>query len=203
MNNQIKARVDSLFLNHNGIARTKDFLNAGISHYYIQKLESQGEIVRVKQGLYRQADHNGNGTVDELLEASKLVPKGVICLLSALSFYELTTYNPWEYQIAIHREGKRPKLPAYPPIRVFYLADTQYHLGISKVEIEGTAVSMYDREKTICDMVRYREKVGIDIMKEGLRNYLHSPYKNITKLVQYADKLRIRTVLHKYLEVLT
>lgn len=201
MNNQIKPKVDSIFLNHNGIARTRDFLNAGITHYYIKKLEAQGEIIRMKQGLYRHADLS-NGTVDELVEVSKLVPKGVICLLSALSFYELTTYNPWEYQVAIHRGGKKPKLPGYPPIKVVYLADAQYHLGISEVLIEDSFVSIYDREKTICDIVRYRKKIGIDIMKEGLRNYLHSPYKNITKLLQYADQLRIRTVLQKYLEVL-
>lgn len=202
MNGQIKSKVDLIFLHHNGLAQTRDLLSAGITPYYIKKLESQGEIIRVKQGLYRQANHNSDGTVNELVEVAKLVPKGVMCLLSALSYYEFTTYNPWEYQIAIHRSSKKPKLPDYPPIRIFYLSDTQYHLGISEVDFEGAIVNIYDREKTICDIVRYREKIGIDMMKEGLRNYLHSPYKNITKLVQYADKLRIRTVLQKYLEVL-
>ncbi|MEK0313893.1 type IV toxin-antitoxin system AbiEi family antitoxin domain-containing protein [Cohnella sp. 56] len=202
MNRQIKSKVDSIFVHYHGIARTKDLLNEGITHYHIKKLESQGEIVRVKQGLYRHADHNNNNPIEELVEVARLVPKGVICLLSALSYYELTTYNPGEYQVAIHRGGKKPKLPAYPPIKVVYLADTQYHLGISEVELEDGIVNIYDPEKTICDIVRYRMKIGIDIMKEGLRNYLHSPYKNITRLIQYADKLRIRTVLQKYLEVL-
>ncbi|RKN77103.1 type IV toxin-antitoxin system AbiEi family antitoxin domain-containing protein [Paenibacillus ginsengarvi] len=201
VDNQIKLKIDAVLESQNGMARTRDFLNEGITHYYIKKLESQGEIIRVKQGLYRHAEFS-KGTIDELVEVSKLVPKGVVCLLSALSFYELTTYNPWEYQVAIHRGSKKPKLPGHPPIKVFYLADIQYNLGINEVHIEDSSVSIYDREKTICDIVRYREKIGIDIMKEGLRNYLHSPYKNITKLVQYADKLRIRTVLQKYLEVL-
>lgn len=126
----------------------------------------------------------------------------MICLLSALSYYELTTYNPWEYQIAIHRSSKKPKLPDYPPIKIFYLADAQYNIGIDEVDINGSVVRIYDREKTICDMVRYREKLGMDLMKEGLRNYLKSSNKNITKLVSYADRLRIQTVLQKYLEVL-
>ncbi|WP_040950211.1 type IV toxin-antitoxin system AbiEi family antitoxin domain-containing protein [Gorillibacterium massiliense] len=201
MDIEIKSKVDSIFQSQNGIARTRDFLNAGITPYYIKKLESQGDIVRVKQGFYRHAGFS-NGTADEIVEVSKLVPKGVICLLSALSFHELTTFNPWEYQIAIHRGSKKPKLPDYPPIKVVYLADTQYNLGVSEVRVEGTFVRIYDREKTICDIVRYREKLGIDLMKEGLRNYLHSPEKNITKLIAYADQLRIRTVLQKYLEVL-
>lgn len=83
-----------------------------------------------------------------------------------------------------------------------FFAEAQFKVGIDDVCIEGATVKIYNREKTICDIVRYREKMGIDLMKEGLRNYLKSPYKNITKLVSYADQLRIRTVLQKYLEVL-
>jgi len=198
---QMKSKAAEILEHQQGIARTRDFLNAGITPYYIKKMESQCEIIRLKQGLYRQTNPS-NSTVDELVEVSKLVPKGIICLLSALSYYELTTYNPWEYQVAIHRGDKKPKLPDYPPIKVVYLADTPYHLGISEEYIDGFSVRIYDREKTICDIVRFREKIGIDIMKEGLQNYLHSPYKNITRLIQYADQLRIRTVLQKYLEVL-
>jgi len=201
MNEKIVVAAMRVFEEQHGFARTKDFIEAGVSPYYIKKLESAGEIERVNQGIYRQSGQF-NEPPHEMVEVSKLVPKGVICLLSALSFYELTTYNPWEYQIAIHRGGKKPKLPDYPPIKVIYLADAQYKIGIDEVYIDGSAVKIYDREKTICDMVRYREKIGIDLMKEGLRNYLQSPHKNITRLVSYADKLRIRTVLQKYLEVL-
>lgn len=201
MNKQMITTAMQVLEEHHGFARTKDFITAGISSYYIKKLEFIGEIERVKQGIYR---HSGrvNEPLNEIVEVSKLVPKGVICLLSALSYYELTTYNPWEYHVAIHRSGKKPKLPDYPPIKIIYLADAQFNIGIDEISIDGSAVKIYDREKTICDMVRYREKIGIDLMKEGLRNYLQSRHKNITRLVSYADKLRIRTVLQKYLEVL-
>lgn len=83
-----------------------------------------------------------------------------------------------------------------------YFSEIQYQHGVDEVEIDGNKVKIYDREKKICDIVRYREKIGIDIMKEGLRNYLGRPGKNITKLVEYAEKLRIKTVLLRYLEVL-
>lgn len=165
---------------HHGLARTKDFITTGISPYYIKKLEFIGIIERVKQGVYRQTG-GVNEPPNEMVEVSKLVPKGVICLLSALSYYELTTYNPWEYQIAIHRSSKKPKLPDYPPIKVIYLADAQYNTGIDEVDIDGSIIKIYDREKTICDMVRYREKIGIDLMKEGMRNYLRSPSKKHNK----------------------
>lgn len=201
MKEQIINAAMLVFEKHNGFARTKDFIEEGVSPYYIRNLESIGIIERLKQGVYRQISQ-ANEPLSELVEVSKLVPKGVICLLSALSYYELTTYNPWEYQIAIHRGGKKPRLPDYPPIKIIYLADTQFKVGVEDVYVDGSIVKIYNREKTICDIVRYREKIGIDLMKEGLRNYLQSPYKNITKLVSYADQLRIRTVLQKYLEVL-
>lgn len=201
MHEQVVIAAMQVLEKHNGFARTKDFIAAGISPYYVKKLESVGEIERVKQGVYRHTSA-ANEPLCEIIEVSKLVPKGVICLLSALSYYELTTYNPWEYQIAIHRGGKKPRLPDYPPIKIMFFADAQFNVGIDEVWMDGTAVKIYNREKTICDIVRYREKIGIDLMKEGLRNYLQSPHKNITKLVSYADQLRIRTVLKKYLEVL-
>jgi predicted transcriptional regulator of viral defense system len=198
---QMSLKLETLLKKQNGIIRTRDFLDAGISKYYIHKLESMGEIIRLKQGVYRQPDGKSELT-DEIVDVTKLVPRGVICLLSALSYYELTTYNPWEYQIAIHRRDKKPRLPDYPPIKIMYFADDQYHTGIDTVYIEGSGMKIYNREKTICDIIRYRNKLGIDLMKEGLRNYLKQPGSNITKLVAYADKLRIRTVLQKYLEVL-
>ncbi|MFD2370307.1 type IV toxin-antitoxin system AbiEi family antitoxin domain-containing protein [Brevibacillus sp. GCM10020057] len=201
MNGQIHEKIQNLFERQKGFAKTKDFLNEGISNYYIRQLETQGEIIRVKQGLYRYSKYEGN-QYDEFIEVSKIIPKGIICLLSALAYYELTTFSPWEYQIAIYRGAKKPSLPDYPPIKVDYFSETQYQYGIDEIEIGGNKIKIYDREKTICDIIRYREKIGIDVMKEGLRNYLKSPEKNITKLVGYAEKLRIKTVLVKYLEVL-
>src|SRR5690554_7879028 len=98
MNNEIVLMAESVLVKQNGFARTRDFMNAGITPYYLKRLESMGEIIRVKQGVYRHPDQKRE-PLDELIEVSKLVPKGVICLLSALSYYELTTYNPWEYQV--------------------------------------------------------------------------------------------------------
>jgi predicted transcriptional regulator of viral defense system len=152
MNDEILSAVERILEKQNGFARTRDFISAGISPYYVKRLESMGEIVRVKQGIYRHSNQKSE-PMDEIIEVSKLVPKGVFCLLSALSYYGLTTYNPWEYQIAIHRGGKKPKLPDYPPIKIIYLADAQFNIGIDEIQIEGSAVKIYDREKSI---LRYR-----------------------------------------------
>jgi len=197
----VSEMVWELFKQQRGFAKTKDIVKLGVTNYYIRKLEEEGKIVRIKQGLYRHANYEPE-QFNEWIEISKIIPNGVVCLLSAMSYYELTTYNPWEYQVAIFRYAKKPSLPEYPPIKVMYFSDNRFHLGVDEVVMDGNRIQIYDREKTICDMIFYREKVGIDLMKEGLRNYLKQPGKNITKLMKYAQALRVKTILQKYLEVL-
>lgn len=193
--------IKDIFARKKGIVRTEDLTREGVSKYYIRKYEQSGEIIRIKRGIYRYAEFENDQHV-EMIEVAKVIPNGVLCLLSALSFYELTTYNPWEYQIAIERKSRKPRLPDYPPIKVFYFSKKQFEYGMEEVEVGGHKISIYNREKTICDMIRYREKIGIDLMKEGLRNYLQSPEKNINKLMECAEVMRVKTVLLKYLEVL-
>lgn len=193
--------IKDIFARKKGIARTEDLTREGVSKYYIRKYEQSGEIIRIKRGIYRYAEFE-NDQHAEMIEVAKVIPNGVLCLLSALSFYELTTYNPWEYQIAIERKSRKPRLPDYPPIKVFYFSKKQFEYGMEEVEVGGHKISIYNREKTICDIIRYREKIGIDLMKEGLRNYLQSPEKNINKLMECAEVMRVKTVLLKYLEVL-
>ncbi|ATO37822.1 type IV toxin-antitoxin system AbiEi family antitoxin domain-containing protein [Geobacillus thermodenitrificans] len=201
MSKEVSKIIKDIFVRQKGFAKTEDLTREGVSKYYIRKFEQNGEIIRIKRGLYRYAEFE-NDQNEEVVEVSKVIPNGVLCLLSALSFYELTTYNPWEYQIAIERKSRKPSLPDYPPIKIFYFSKKQFEYGIEEVEVGGHKISIYNREKTICDIIRYREKIGIDLMKEGLRNYLQSPEKNISKLVECAEKMRIKTVLLKYLEVL-
>ncbi|TMN21825.1 type IV toxin-antitoxin system AbiEi family antitoxin domain-containing protein [Lentibacillus cibarius] len=201
MNEEVKRKITDIFERQKGFARTKDLVKEGVSQHYIRKLVETGELIKIKRGLYRHVQFENN-QYDEIIEVTQVIPNGVLCLLSALSFYELTTYNPWEYQIAVCRKSKKPSLPDYPPIKVFYFSDRQYEYGIEEVNIDGHMMKIYNREKTICDVIRYREKIGKDLMKEGLRNYLQLPDKNITKLVSCAEEMRIKTVLLKYLEVL-
>ncbi|MBB5324866.1 putative transcriptional regulator of viral defense system [Anoxybacillus tepidamans] len=201
MSREVNKLIKDIFARKKGIARTEDLTREGVSKYYIRKYEQSGEIIRIKRGIYRYAEFE-NDQHAEMIEVAKVIPNGVLCLLSALSFYELTTYNPWEYQIAIERKSRKPRLPDYPPIKVFYFSKKQFEYGMEEVEVGGHKISIYNREKTICDIIRYREKIGIDLMKEGLRNYLQSPEKNINKLMECAEVMRVKTVLLKYLEVL-
>lgn len=122
--------------------------------------------------------------------------------MSALSYYELTTYNPWEYYIAIHRDSTKVKNIEYPPIKLIYFSDKQFNIGITTINVNGNKVKIYDKEKTICDCVRYRNKIGMDIFKEVLKEYIRSKEQNINKLMEYAKELGVKNVLQDYLEVL-
>lgn len=114
MDEQIKYKIRDIFERQKGFAKTRDLINDGISHYYIRKFEEDGEMIRVKQGLFRHSSFEVN-QFDEMVEITKVVPKGVICLLSALAYY---TYNPREYQVVIYRGAKKPSLPDFSPLKL-------------------------------------------------------------------------------------
>ena len=135
------------------------------------------------------------------MDVFKIVPSGVLCLTSALAYYEFTTYNPWQYEIAIERT-KKISLPDYPPIKLVYFSSKQLELGIIEVDIDGHTIRIYDMEKTICDCVRYRNKIGIDIVKEGIKEYLKRKDKDLNKLMKYAEVCRVQKTIKEYLEVL-
>lgn len=203
MNEQKYQQIKNIFEKNKGYARTKDIIEADIHTYYLYKLEEENVISKIKWGLYHWNDFE----VDyqkELVEVSKIVPKGVVCLLSALSYYELTTYNPWEYYIAIHRDDHKPKLPEYPPIKIFYFSEKQFNTGIEEINIEGNNVKIkiYALEKTICDCIRYRNKIGVDIVKEAINEYVKKNERNIDKLLNYAEITGAYNHVKKYLEVL-
>jgi predicted transcriptional regulator of viral defense system len=201
MDPTIYNKIKNIFERNNGYARTKDILEADIHSSHLYKLQEEGDISRIKRGLYRWNGDEFNSNT-ELIEVSNIVPNGVICLLSALSYYDLTTTNPCKYYIAIHRDEHRPKLPDYPSISIFYFADKQFNTGIKEVNIEGSKVKIYDKEKTICDCIRLRNKVGTDVVKEAMQNYLKRMDKNISKLLEYAEVTGVKNIVKRYLEVL-
>ncbi len=193
-------RVFQIFEQRQGYAETQDLLTAGMDHYHLKKMETAGKIERVRRGLYRM-----NAVVhsdqDELATVSLMVPDGVICLLSALAYHQLTTFVPWEYHVAILRSRKRMSSIQYPPVKFVYFAEKQLNLGIQTIQIGSQQLRVYDMEKSICDIVRYKNKIGIDIMKESLINYLKRTDRDIVKLLKYAQQLHVPNI-ETYLEVL-
>lgn len=186
-----------IFDQHGGVVRTKQLLAAGVSYYQLQELLSTGAVVKLKRGLYRWADT----PVSELAEVAQMVKKGVFCLFSAAFHHGLTTFVSAEYHLAVPKKYK-VVLPEYPPIKCYYWNEAAYLTGVTKVEIEGSMVPMYDVEKTVCDLFRYRKKVGMDTLKEVLKNYVGRPDRNLNLLSKYAAALRIEKEVNQYITLL-
>jgi predicted transcriptional regulator of viral defense system len=198
--NKKDERIYKVFKKYKGFTRTKDILAAGIHPRDIKRVKDEGQIIRIKRGLYRLANISlisNQGFVD----LAHAVPGGVICLLSALSYYELTTFNPLVIEMAICRGSRKPKIN-YPPVEFYHFSKKQFEAGISKIKIKGHEIRIYNPEKTICDCFRYRNKLGLDIAKEGLSEYLKRKDRNLEKLLEYAEICRIKPLLQTWLNAM-
>ena len=198
---------------HGGYALMKELKAASFQTRDIARLLKEGTIIKVKPGLYRLANVGemvlplpkmkgaGSTISQEIIDVCKALPGGVICLASALAFYDLTTFNPSEIYVAIPNAAKVPKID-FPPLRVFYFRERFYKPGIEKIEVPNCTIRIYNKEKTICDMFRYRNKYGDDLALEGLKNYLSRKEANVNKLRKYAEICQVKTVMMPYLKAL-
>jgi len=193
-------KIIEVFKNHNGYARTKDILAEGIHPRDIKEVLDKGIIIKVKNGLYRLADTPVISN-QSFIDLAHAVPEGVICLLSALSYYELTTFNPSIISMAIPRKAWRPKIK-YPPVEFYYFSPKQFEAGIDEINIKGHKVRIYSPEKTICDCFRYRNKLGLDVAKEGLSEYLKRKDRNLEKLLEYAEICRVKRLLETWINAM-
>lgn len=130
------------------------------------------------------------------------IPAGVVCLLSAAVYHELTTYIPDTVDVAIPRKHRVSTLPVHPPVSIHYFTEDRYALGICEIKEGRNAFCVYDAEKTVADIIFYREKVGIEETREVLVAYLRRKDRNLDRLLEYAERLKCGDTLRKYLEVL-
>lgn len=181
-----------------GMARLHELIEAGVDEETIARLVRRGDVVRLARGLYQlpdadlQAEHS-------LAEAAKLVPKGVICLISALQFHRLTVQLPPFVWMAIDRTTRKPKV-ASPQIRFVRFGGKALTMGIEAHVIEGVGVRIYDPAKTVVDCFRYRNKIGLDVALEGLGEAIRQRRARPEDVVRYAKACRAWTVIRPYLE---
>ena len=183
---QTRDRIEEYLKAHGGIIRTIEFQQAGLHNSYLTMLAEQGRIVRIKPGLYIASEAQ---TASGFFEVQLALPSAVVCLASALAYYDLTTYEPPSVQVAIPR-GDRTKPPTFPPTRLFSFGGIRHELGVVTVKMEGRAIKIYDREKTICDTVRFRRTLCQDVVNEAIRNYLRGPKTNVDRVMDYSRRLR-------------
>ena len=176
-------------------------LPPGHAHRYLARLVEDGKIERVGYGLYQSAD--GDFTeMQSILEVAARAPQGVLCLLSALQFHNLTTQTPFEIWLAIPRASHIPKIESVQT-RVFRFAPKVYSSGVETREIEGVEVKVYSAAKTVADCFYYRREVGLDVAIEALRDAWRERKATINELYRFAEIRNVKNVMLPYLTALT
>ena len=178
----------------------QELKDKGLSYYKINQLVKQGILIKLNKNYYENT--NFDGEESDFYYAYAYVPNGVICLLSAAVHYNLSTHRPDAIDIAIPRKARVSTLPEWPELKIYYFTDERFSVGAEIIEVGNNKFRIYDIEKTVADIVFYREKTGVEETKEVLSNYLHRKDRNLNKLIRYAEMLKCKDIINKYLEVL-
>ncbi len=176
----------------------REALAEGISRTQLYALRDRGEIEQVSRGIYRLADLPALGNPD-LVTVSLRYPKAVVCLVSALSFHEMTTQIPYEVSVAVPRNTTLPKLD-YPPLDAHWFAGKAYEAGIDRHSVDGMPVQVYSPEKTLADCFKFQSKLGTEVVVEALRLYKERKAVNVQELLKQARIRRMLKVMMPYLE---
>nr|WP_300826240.1 hypothetical protein [uncultured Schaedlerella sp.] len=178
----------------------QELKSKGFTQYKIGKLVDEGKLLKLNKSYYENAEYCGEESDFYYVEA--YAPKGIICLLSAAVYYNLTTYIPVAVDVAIPRKAKVSTMPDWPQMNVHHYTDSRHELGITTVREGKNEFQIYDIEKTVVDIVFYREKVGIEETREILVTYLRRMDRNLNRLLKYAELMKCDKVMRQYLEVL-
>ena len=184
-----------------GMLRARELNKHGIPRVYLQRLEQQSLLVREARGLYAHPDAKVTEN-HSLAEASKRVSHGVICLLSALRFHGLTTQNPSEVWLALDWKARAPKNGKLP-LRIVRMSGKAFTEGLEEHQIETVNVRVYKPAKTVADCFKYRNKIGLDVALEALREYRRRYRGGMDELWRYAHICRVARVMRPYLEALS
>jgi len=184
-----------------GVLRPRDLDAYGIQRKYLSQLAAQGLLRRVGRGLYVLPDAKPTEHTT-LAQVGKRVPNGVVCLLSALQFHDLTTQMPFEVWLAIDRKAWRPNDPQLP-LRIVRFSGAALVTGIQTHQVEGVAVRIFDPAKTVADCFKYRNKIGTDVAIEALRDCWAKRRATMDELWQASKVCRVANVMRPYMESLT
>lgn len=191
-------KIEKEFEKHGGVLKTSELNVLGLSSRQIKKMVEEGIISKIKTGFYELTDY----IVKEEVIIARLFPKAVIFLESALMYYEYTDRIPLAWQIAVDKYSKTTQYDIdYPIIEPFYIQPKFIELGVDEIQIENVIVKIYDRDRTICDVLRYEKKLEKEVFNNAVKHYIKDPKKNVRKLFEYADILNIMNKTQTYIGV--
>jgi predicted transcriptional regulator of viral defense system len=184
-----------------GVIRTKHAIDKGIHYRTLTELVRSGKLEVVSRGVYKLSDIDSISNPDLFTVATR-IPTGVICLISALSFHNLTTQIPNRVYVAIGRTTETPRLN-YPPLSVHRFSGKAFSEGVEIHKIDNVKVSIYSPEKTLADCFKFRNKIGMDVVLEALKFYRSKKNTKMADLYRYARICRVENVMRPYLEALS
>lgn len=199
-NNRTSARdkAAQLIRQRGGIIRTSDALQSGIHPRTLYQLRDTGALEQISRGVYRLAEMEAVSNPDFVVVATR-IPNAVICLISALSFHEITTQIPHEVSVAIPKDSKPPMID-YPPVQFHKFSKEPFQAGIEEHQIDGVVIKVYSPEKTLADCFKFRNKIGMDIVLEALKLYKSRMEFDHKKILEYAKICRVDKIVLPYLE---
>lgn len=193
-------RAKSVFRQRGGMLRMSAAVEAGIHRDTLKKMVELGDVQKITRGLYQLVDALPSSHPDLAAVGAK-APAGVICLISSLSFHEITTQIPHEVYLAIERNAEPPRID-YPPVRVFRFSGKAFSEGIETHDVGPVVVQVYSREKTLADCFKYRNKIGLDTCLEALQLYKQQRRYNVEAILKYAAICRVGKVMRPYVEAI-
>ena len=188
----------AIFRKHGGQLRMSEAIAHGITRYMLYSLRDKGIIEQVSRGFYRLVELPPISNPD-LVTVSLRFPNAVICLISALSYHNITTQIPHVVAVAVPRDSRIPSLD-YPPVQAHRFSNDAYNSGIENHSIDGVPVKIYTPEKTLADCFKFRNKIGMDVVIEALKLYRSRQQFNLEKLLTYAEVCRVKNIMTPYLE---
>lgn len=190
--------LKSEFEKHGGLMRTSELKSLGYHSRKIAKLLENGILSKIKTGVYELVKE----TVPDEVILMKLFPSAVIYLESALLHYNYTNRIPATWQLAVDKNISKQQFTInYPPVTPFYLSSKFLEIGITKYEMNGVKIRIYDKERTICDVLRYANKLEREVFNTAVQSYIKDKEKNISRLMEYAKKLRVTQKVKNYFGV--
>ena len=194
----MKEKAIDIFRREGGILRMSEALKLGINRSQLYALRDCGDLECISRGLYRLCELPEPSNLD-LLTVSSHCPEGVLCLISALSYHNITTQIPHSVAMAVLRDSWRPKID-FPPVDYYQFSQKAYEAGIEVHNIDGVDIKIYCMEKTLVDCFKYRNKIGLDVALEALKMYKAKGKMQVNKILDYAQTCRVAKVMMPYLE---
>ena len=181
--------IEKLFQQHNGIMRTGELLDAHVYYKDIQQLIQQGLVEKVRYGYYQWAS---TIMLSEVTTIARLFPDAVFCMDTALFQYRYTDRTPLAWHLAVNKDSNKSRFKLdYPFVKAYFVEPSILQLGAVDATIDGYPVRMYDKERTICDCLRYQGKMDVETFTKAIRYYVEDSQKNILQLIAYGKKLRV------------